>query len=291
MKIVVDVNQLEAMCRLFQDQTAELAGVSNDVRRRMSDDLFNRLAPYELPGAAVAYGGERVADALAQDAEQLEKLTLTMERLFSTVKNLNNAPGDQPSMAAGQSDLWFFRGGAPALSTFAAPAIATTPVMAPGGVPGADVAGAVGTMGAVGTAGTAAATQPTGASGDLRARIVASCHAWIGTPYGWGGGHAGLLTPHSAPIDCSGLVHQTFSSNGFAISGPARSMFPLGQPVADATAVQPADLAFWGTPSHIHHVAVCIGGGQMIEAPHTGALVRQVPLRYGDFAGFRRVLP
>ncbi len=44
--------------------------------------------------------------------------------------------------------------------------------------------------------------------------------------------------------------------------------------MADARA---GDLLFWssnGTPGGIHHVALYLGGGQFIEAPHTGANVR-----------------
>jgi cell wall-associated NlpC family hydrolase len=36
--------------------------------------------------------------------------------------------------------------------------------------------------------------------------------------------------------------------------------------------LQPGDLLFYGSP--IHHVAMYIGGGQLVEAPYTGALVR-----------------
>ncbi len=46
-------------------------------------------------------------------------------------------------------------------------------------------------------------------------------------------------------------------------------------PVSDA---RPGDLIFYANntsnPGSIHHVAIYIGGGRMIEAPHTGAQVR-----------------
>ena len=48
-------------------------------------------------------------------------------------------------------------------------------------------------------------------------------------------------------------------------------------PVSDLRA---GDLVFYkrrGAP--IHHVAMYIGGGNMVEAPYTGANVRIVPLR------------
>jgi cell wall-associated NlpC family hydrolase len=38
-------------------------------------------------------------------------------------------------------------------------------------------------------------------------------------------------------------------------------------------ALAPGDLVFYGGPSYSHHVAIYVGGGQVIEAPRTGALV------------------
>jgi peptidoglycan DL-endopeptidase CwlO len=36
---------------------------------------------------------------------------------------------------------------------------------------------------------------------------------------------------------------------------------------------------FWGTsPNTIHHVALYIGNGQIIQAPHTGDVVKVSPL-------------
>jgi cell wall-associated NlpC family hydrolase len=38
-------------------------------------------------------------------------------------------------------------------------------------------------------------------------------------------------------------------------------------------ALQPGDLVFYGNASFSYHVALYVGGGQVIEAPRTGAVV------------------
>jgi cell wall-associated NlpC family hydrolase len=39
-------------------------------------------------------------------------------------------------------------------------------------------------------------------------------------------------------------------------------------------------MLFWGTDGDVHHVALYIGGEQMIEAPYSGGVVRVTPVRY-----------
>ena len=50
--------------------------------------------------------------------------------------------------------------------------------------------------------------------------------------------------------------------------------------------LQPGDLLFFGSP--IHHVAMYVGGGRMVEAPYRGAFVRVVPAARSDFVGAGR---
>jgi cell wall-associated NlpC family hydrolase len=50
--------------------------------------------------------------------------------------------------------------------------------------------------------------------------------------------------------------------------------------------LQPGDLMFFGSP--VHHVAMYIGNGQMVEAPYTGQFVRVVSASRSDFAGAGR---
>jgi cell wall-associated NlpC family hydrolase len=49
---------------------------------------------------------------------------------------------------------------------------------------------------------------------------------------------------------------------------------------------QPGDLVFFYSP--IHHVGMYVGGGMMIDAPHTGATVRLVAVKWGSVVGLAR---
>ena len=154
----------------------------------------------------------------------------------------------------------------------------------------ADVDRAYATIKAEGIPAVPVAPPP--GSSSLDAAIVATAGTWIGTPYLWGGGHAGgIVSPGAEEVDCSGLVRQVFGENGIDLSGTAATMYATGAPVADLASARPGDLLFWGTPSNIHHVAIYIGDGKMIEAPHTGATVHETAVYHGDFLGIRRVLP
>jgi cell wall-associated NlpC family hydrolase len=50
--------------------------------------------------------------------------------------------------------------------------------------------------------------------------------------------------------------------------------------------LEPGDLLFFGSP--IHHVAMYIGNGQMVEAPYSGASVRVTAAFRSDYVGAGR---
>ena len=57
-----------------------------------------------------------------------------------------------------------------------------------------------------------------------------------------------------------------------------------------ASQLEPGDLIFYSAGGYIYHVVMYIGGGQMVEAPYTGATVWNTGVRTGDgFAGVGRV--
>ncbi|SDJ43481.1 Cell wall-associated hydrolase, NlpC family [Frankineae bacterium MT45] len=101
----------------------------------------------------------------------------------------------------------------------------------------------------------------------------------LGTPYVWGG-----ETPGKG-FDCSGLTQWAYGREGVALPHDAAAQ-NIGERVAESN-LAPGDLVVWDG-----HVAMYVGAGRMIEAPHTGADVHLTPLRTsnaGDrFEGFFR---
>ena len=74
-------------------------------------------------------------------------------------------------------------------------------------------------------------------------------------------------------------------AGGVSLSHSSQSQYGETTHVA-VSAIQPGDLLFYY--SDIHHVAMYSGGGMMIEAPHTGASVREVPMRFDSLVGAGR---
>ena len=107
---------------------------------------------------------------------------------------------------------------------------------------------------------------------------VATAEAQIGKPYVYG-----AAGPDS--FDCSGLTMYAWRAGGVSLSHSSESQYGETTHVA-VSAIQPGDLLFYY--SDIHHVAMYSGGGMMIEAPHTGASVREVPMRFDGLVGAGR---
>ncbi len=122
--------------------------------------------------------------------------------------------------------------------------------------------------------GAAASTAPSPAA----ATAVAFARAQLGKPYVWGGtGPDGF--------DCSGLVMMAYQSAGISIPRTSEDQWA---DLPHVSSPQPGDLVFFpgsdGTWAAPGHVALVIGGGQMIQAYATGTPVEISPLN-GDGAG------
>ena len=112
-----------------------------------------------------------------------------------------------------------------------------------------------------------------------RADLVRTARQFLGLHYLWGGLSAW-------GYDCSGLTWAVYRTHGITIPRDADAQFAAGTPVATAQLL-PGDLLFYEHPI-VGHVAMYIGGGQMIEAPNSASEVRIVPVRMSDFRGARR---
>jgi peptidoglycan DL-endopeptidase CwlO len=101
-----------------------------------------------------------------------------------------------------------------------------------------------------------------------------------GAPYVWG-----ATGPRT--FDCSGLVQWAYRQIGIAMPRVAAAQQQVGVPVTPDQA-QPGDLVFFGDPAY--HVGIYVGGGQFLEAPQSGDVVKVAPLR-GNVSAIRRVAP
>ena len=102
--------------------------------------------------------------------------------------------------------------------------------------------------------------------GSGHSSVVAIAQRYLGVPYVWGG-----ASPSG--FDCSGLAMYCYAQVGIYLSHGATDQQRASKPVP-LSALQPGDLVFFGSASYSHHVGIYVGGGSMIDAPHTGAVVR-----------------
>lgn len=120
---------------------------------------------------------------------------------------------------------------------------------------------------------------PTGSGG--AAAAVQWAFAEIGKPYVWG-----AAGPDS--FDCSGLAQYVWGRAGVYLPHYTVSQYDSA-PRVSRSDLQPGDLVFFpgsdGTWSAPGHVGIYVGGGMMIDAPYTGADVREEPVWWGQFVG------
>lgn len=110
-------------------------------------------------------------------------------------------------------------------------------------------------------------------------QIAAAARAFIGVRYLWGGTSA-------FGFDCSGLVELVYRAHGIVLPRDADAQALRGEPVA-MNRLRIGDSLFYGR-RHVHHTALYVGAGRMIEAPNSASTVRIGPIRTYDYAGARR---
>ena len=105
--------------------------------------------------------------------------------------------------------------------------------------------------------------------------VVDFARSRLGCPYVWAASGPGSF-------DCSGLTMWAYEKVGIHLSHSSGAQISEGYRVSRKD-LQPGDLVFFGSP--IHHVGMYVGGGMMIESPHSGANVRIASMDRGDYAG------
>jgi cell wall-associated NlpC family hydrolase len=123
------------------------------------------------------------------------------------------------------------------------------------------------------------ASRYTGPASGRAAVAVAEAYRQLGKPYRWG-----AAGPDS--FDCSGLTMWAWGRAGVALPHNSGAQYGQGRHVSQSE-LQPGDLVFFGSP--IHHVGIYVGGGNMINAPETGDVVKVAPAFRGDYVGATRL--
>ena len=100
------------------------------------------------------------------------------------------------------------------------------------------------------------------------ARVVRVAAAQIGIPYVWGG-------TTRRGFDCSGLTQYAYARIGKYIPRTTQTQY---RATVRVSAKRPGDLVFFYNRGNVYHVAIWVGNGWIIHAPHTGARVSRVRL-------------
>ena len=122
-----------------------------------------------------------------------------------------------------------------------------------------------------------------GATGSATgADVIQDALKYLGVPYKWGG------TDPATGLDCSGFVQQVYEDLGITLPRVSQDQAKAGRPVANLESAQPGDLIAFGSP--VDHIGIYVGNGRMIEAPHTGDVVKVADVP-SDWTAIRRILP
>ena len=100
------------------------------------------------------------------------------------------------------------------------------------------------------------------------AAAVAFAEAQIGKPYVWGATGPGSF-------DCSGLTQAAWRAAGVALPRTTYQQINAGKRIT-VSQLRPGDLVFYY--AGISHVAIYVGGGRIVHAPHPGAAVEYAPV-------------
>jgi cell wall-associated NlpC family hydrolase len=86
---------------------------------------------------------------------------------------------------------------------------------------------------------------------------------------------------HVYGFDCSGLTMYALAPWRHLVHNASAQYAQVGSYHPSLDTLQPGDLVFWskdGTVGGIGHVAIYLGNGYVVQAPHSGDVIRETPI-------------
>ena len=117
--------------------------------------------------------------------------------------------------------------------------------------------------------------------------VVNYAMQFLGNPYVYGGNSL------TNGIDCSGFTSQVMRHFGISLNRSSAAQYANNGYYVDSSSLQPGDLLFYGYSGQVSHVAIYIGGGQVIHAndERTGICISNAfPSRGKPYIGAKRVI-
>jgi cell wall-associated NlpC family hydrolase len=265
-KLTAAQAEADAIAATIADQEAEIATLRSQVKQILLTEYQTR----GLSTTASLLVGDSTEEVLAQamvahqladqSSDTIQRFQLELGSLADNQARLDRITAD---MAADDARLDELQQEAKAKADQAAAVLARLEAEAARQAEAAARA-AQATTGAAATGGTAwvASTTAPAYTGDgsLASIVVQFGLSKVGGPYVWGGnGPSGY--------DCSGLTRAAYLEVGISLPHNAAAQMEYGTPVS-TDALQPGDLLFYYSP--VGHVAIYIGGGQIVHASTYG---------------------
>ena len=118
---------------------------------------------------------------------------------------------------------------------------------------------------------------------DVRVDLCQYAKQFLGNPYVWGG------TSLTSGADCSGFVLSVFKKYGVTLPHSSQAQSKMGTTIS-ASELKAGDLIFYAKGGSINHVAIYIGGGQVIHASNPKTGIRISNYNYRTPAKMVRIL-
>lgn len=120
-----------------------------------------------------------------------------------------------------------------------------------------------------GTGGSTTPTTTTVSSSTNGGQAANFALSKLGCPYVYGG-----TGPCGSGYDCSGLAQAAWAAAGVSIPRTTYDDW-ASLPHVSLSSLEPGDLILFDGEGH---VAVYVGGGKIVDAPHSGAVVEEIPM-------------